>query len=70
MRTELKSIPTDSVPLDGVMYTPDTESINGAALYFHGNTMNFYNSREAHVAGIVADWLVKTLGLPRRQGSD
>jgi pimeloyl-ACP methyl ester carboxylesterase len=42
MRTELISIPTDTVPLDGVMYTPDTGSNNGAALYFHGNTMNFY----------------------------
>ena len=41
MRTELVSIPTDSIPLDGAYYEPD----GGAAcavLLFHGNTMNFY----------------------------
>jgi pimeloyl-ACP methyl ester carboxylesterase len=27
------------------------------------NCDHFYNGREDHVAGIVADWLVKTLGL-------
>src|SRR5262245_47757798 len=42
MRTELISIPTDTAPLDGVMYTPESGSVRGAALYFHGNTMNFY----------------------------
>ena len=42
MRTELISIPTDTAPLDGVMYTPDSTPTHGAALYFHGNTMNFY----------------------------
>ena len=42
MRTDLISIPTDTAPLDGVMYTPQTGPVRGAALYFHGNTMNFY----------------------------
>jgi hypothetical protein len=42
IRTELISIPTDTVPLDGVMYTPAARSVTGAVLYFHGNTMNFY----------------------------
>jgi pimeloyl-ACP methyl ester carboxylesterase len=42
MRTELISIPTDTAPLDGVLYTPDSGPVAGAALYFHGNTMNFY----------------------------
>ena len=42
MRTELISIPTGTAPLDGVMYTPETVPVRGAALYFHGNTMNFY----------------------------
>jgi pimeloyl-ACP methyl ester carboxylesterase len=41
MKTELISIPTDTAPLDGVMYTPD-DRIEGSVLYFHGNTMNFY----------------------------
>ncbi len=41
MKTELISIATDTAPLDGVFYTPDTTPA-GAVLYFHGNTMNFY----------------------------
>jgi len=41
MRTRLISIPTDTFPLDGVMYEPDSKVV-GSALYFHGNTMNFY----------------------------
>ncbi len=41
MRTRLISIPTDSIPLDGAFHEPDGET-RGAALLFHGNTMNFY----------------------------
>lgn len=41
MPTELVSIPTDTAPLDGAFHTPDGAA-KGAALYFHGNTMNFY----------------------------
>jgi len=41
MKTELISIPTDTAPLDGVMYAP-AGVIKGSVLYFHGNTMNFY----------------------------
>ena len=42
MRTELISIPTDTIPLDGAFYEPDGEATAGAVLLFHGNTMNFY----------------------------
>ena len=42
MRTQLISIPTDSAPLDGALYEPDSGPVTGAALLFHGNTMNFY----------------------------
>jgi len=42
MRAELVSIPTESVPLDGLYYAPEGVSSRGAALLFHGNTMNFY----------------------------
>jgi pimeloyl-ACP methyl ester carboxylesterase len=42
MRTELVSILTDTVPLDGAYYEPDGGATAGAALFFHGNTMNFY----------------------------
>lgn len=42
MRTELVSIPTDTIPLDGAWYTPSDRQAVGAALLLHGNTMNFY----------------------------
>lgn len=41
MRTELVSIPTPTHPLDGAYYTPDGTT-GGAAMYCHGNQMNFY----------------------------
>jgi pimeloyl-ACP methyl ester carboxylesterase len=37
----LVSIPTATVPLDGAWYEPQGKA-RGAALLFHGNTMNFY----------------------------
>src|SRR5512132_1285791 len=42
MRLELISIPTDTAPLDGLYYVPEAGATAGAALLFHGNTMNFY----------------------------
>jgi hypothetical protein len=42
MRTELVSIPTDTLPLDGAFYEPDGGATAGGVLLFHGNTMNFY----------------------------
>jgi len=41
MRAELVSIPTETIPLDGLFYEPEGRAV-GAALLFHGNTMNFY----------------------------
>ena len=41
MRAELVSIATDAYPLDGLYYEPEGKAA-GAALLFHGNTMNFY----------------------------
>ncbi len=42
MKTELISIPTPTAPLAGLYYEPDGGATAGAAVYFHGNTMNFY----------------------------
>jgi len=42
MRATLVTIPTDTTPLDGVFYEPEGAATVGAALLFHGNTMNFY----------------------------
>jgi len=41
-RTELVSIETDTVPLDGAFYEPEGGATAGAVILFHGNTMNFY----------------------------
>lgn len=41
MITELISIPTPTHPLDGAFYTPEGP-IKNAAMYCHGNQMNFY----------------------------
>lgn len=46
MKTNLITIPTDTIPLDGAWYEPEGGvqggKAAGAALLFHGNTMNFY----------------------------
>jgi pimeloyl-ACP methyl ester carboxylesterase len=42
MRTELISIATDTLPLDGAWHQPADRPASGAVLLFHGNTMNFY----------------------------
>ena len=42
MRTQLISIPTDTIPLEGAFHEPDGGKAAGAVLLFHGNTMNFY----------------------------
>lgn len=41
MPLELISIPTDNHALDGLMYTP-AGTPKGAAMFLHGNCMNFY----------------------------
>src|SRR5439155_15539662 len=41
MRAELVSIPTETIPLDGLYYAPEGRAA-GAALLCHGNTMDFY----------------------------
>lgn len=42
MRTELVSIATDTVPLDGAFHWPENQPARGAILLFHGNAMNFH----------------------------
>jgi len=42
VRTQLVSIPTDTMPLEGALHEPDGGPATGAVLFFHGNTMNFY----------------------------
>lgn len=42
MRTELITIKTPTMPIDGAWHLPDNGTPVGAVLLFHGNTMNFY----------------------------
>jgi len=42
MRTELVSIATNTLPLEGVYYEPEDVEIKGAVMLLHGNCMNFY----------------------------
>jgi len=42
LRTQLVSIATDTLPLEGAFHEPDDGKTAGAVLLFHGNTMNFY----------------------------
>lgn len=49
MKTQLVTIPTDTIPIDGALHEPDG-AIKGAALYFHGNTMNFYTGAARFLA--------------------
>ena len=42
MRTELVTIKTPTIPIDGAWHLPDSGTPVGAVLLFHGNTMNFY----------------------------
>jgi hypothetical protein len=41
MHTELISIETDTLPLDGAFHRPDGEATAGAVLLFHRNTSGF-----------------------------
>lgn len=42
MQTELVTIPTATIPLDGAFYAPQHGRGQPGALLLHGNTMNFY----------------------------
>lgn len=42
MRTQLVSIATPTIPLDGAYHEPESGPVRGGVLLFHGNTMNFY----------------------------
>jgi len=42
MKLELVSIATDTYPLDGLLYTPDSGTTKAVAMFLHGNCHNFY----------------------------
>ena len=65
MPTELIQIPTDDHPLDGLYYTPDGP-IRNAAVYFHGNQMNFYLGAARFLAPMLTDLGYAFLAFNRR----
>jgi len=65
MRAELVSIPTDTLPLDGLYYEPEGRA-TGAALLFHGNTMNFYTGPMRFLPPVLAGLGLACLAFNRR----
>ena len=65
MRAELVSIPTGTVPLDGLYYEPGTKP-RGAVLLFHGNTMNFYTGPMRFLPPVLVDLGLACLAFNRR----
>ena len=65
MRTELISIATPTHPLDGAYYTPDG-LIKSAAMYCHGNQMNFYVCAARFLAPFVTSLGYAFLAFNRR----
>ena len=65
MKTQLVTIPTDSIPIDGALHEPDTPA-RGAALYFHGNTMNFYTGAARFLAPALTQLGLAFLAFNRR----
>ena len=65
VKAELVSIPTSTQPLDGLLYVPETKAA-GAALLFHGNTMNFYVGAMRFLPPALVDLGLACLAFNRR----
>ena len=66
MNTSLISIPTDTVALEGAWYEPQGRERTGAALLFHGNTMNFYSGAPRFLPPALTDLALACLAFNRR----
>src|SRR5438477_158217 len=64
--TSLVSIPTDTVALEGAWYEPQGGARLGAALLFHGNTMNFYSGAPRFLPPALTELGVACLAFNRR----
>jgi len=65
VKTALVSIPTPTTPLDGAWYQPEGAA-RGAALLFHGNTMNFYLGAPRFLPPVLAGLGLACLAFNRR----
>lgn len=61
---ELVSVPTDTVPLDGLWYPVDEP--RGAVLLMHGNTMNFYTGAPRFLPPVLGPLGFSCLAFNRR----
>jgi len=66
MRTQLVTIPTDTVPLEGALHEPDGGKAAGAVLLFHGNTMNFYMGAPRFLPPVLTSLGLACLAFNRR----
>ena len=66
MKTTLVTIPTDTIPLDGAWHEPDSGTARGAALLFHGNTMNFYTGAPRFLPPVLTQLGYACLAFNRR----
>lgn len=66
MRSELISIPTDTIPLDGAYHTPETGNPKGGVLLMHGNQMNFYTGAPRFLPPYLTDLGYACLAYNRR----
>ena len=65
MKTTLVSIATDSLALEGAWHEPEGKAA-GAALLFHGNTMNFYSGAPRFLPPALAELGLASLAFNRR----
>jgi pimeloyl-ACP methyl ester carboxylesterase len=66
MRTELISIATDTLPLDGAFHWPEDRRARGGGLLFHGNTMNFYTGAPRWLPPVLTELGFACLAFNRR----
>src|SRR5205807_747989 len=66
LNTSLVSIATDTLPLEGAWYEPAGRKARGAALLFHGNTMNFYSGAPRFLPPRLAELGLASLAFNRR----
>lgn len=65
LRARLVSIPTDTDPLDGLLYEPSGEP-RGGVLLMHGNTTNFYSGPSRFLPPALVDAGFTCLAFNRR----
>jgi pimeloyl-ACP methyl ester carboxylesterase len=66
MRTELVTIQTPTIPIDGAFHQPDGAATAGAVLLFHGNTMNFYTGMARFLPPVLTKLGLACLAFNRR----